>query len=417
MIAFNSVLRYEGKQTDPQAIGRELNVRAVLMGRLVQQGDNLSISTELIDVRDNRRLWGEQYDRKMSDLPLVSRELAKQITNGLRLRLSSRDQKQLDQRSTDNAEAYQLYLKGLYFWNKSTRAADEKAIDSFQQAIAKDPNYALAYVGLAHCYITMSDFGILSAQDGYPKARAAVSKALELDNTLAEAHDSLAKIKFSYDWDWPAAEQEYRRAMELSPNSGHGWYSEYLSAMGRHDQAIAESKLALELNPLSLRTNAALGWTLFVARQYDRAIEQEQKTIELEPNFIKSHRRLGLIYEQKRMYPEAIAEFEKVKELSHGEGGALALGHVYAVAGRRDEASKILDELRRKKSQGEYVSPYWFAMIYTGLGANDQAFEWLEQAYKEHDAELIALKVDPRFDPIRSDSRFADLLRRMNLAT
>ncbi len=346
MIAFNSVLRYKGKQSDPQTVGRELNVRTVLMSRLVQRGDELSISTELIDVRDNRRLWGERYERNISNLPSVPRELAKQITNELRLRLTGEDQKHLDMRSTENTEAYQLYLKGRYYWNKGTRDGEEKAVGYFQQAIYKDPNYARAYSGLADCYIVLVDSFGLPAEEGFSNARAAATKALELDDTLAEAHTSLAAIKDSYDWDWPGAEQEHRRAIELNPN--------YL-------------------------------WT---------------------------HRNLGLNYEQKKMFPEAIAEFEKVRELSQGQAGGIALGHAYAVAGKRDEAFKIIDRLQERKGKAWAVAP-----IYAGLGEKDQAFEWLEKAYEEHDPQLIDLKVDPRFDNVRSDPRFTDLLRRMKLNT
>lgn len=414
VISFNSVLRYKGKQTDPQAVGRELGVRAVLMGRLIQQGDQLSISTELINVRDNRRLWGEQYERKMSDLPLVPRELARQISDQLQLRLTREDEKQLNKRYTENAEAYQLYLKGLYFRNKVTRPGSKKAIEYFEQAIAKDPNYALAYTGLADVYITTADFNVISPADGYSKARSAVTKALELDPLLAEAHSALAKIKFSFDWDWSGAEKEYQRAIELHPNGG--WNSDYLSALGKHQEALVEVRKARERNPLSLFANTSVGRTLYFARQYDQAIEEFQKVVELDPNFTHSHRGLGLSYEQKGMYPQAIAEFQKVRDISRGDAGAMALGHAYAVAGKREEALKIIDELK-EKAQREFIAAYWFAMIHMGLGEKDQAFTWLDKAFTEHDPNLIYIKVDPRFDSIRSDPRFTDLLRRMKLAT
>jgi len=414
VIAFNSVLRYKGKPPDPQTVARDLNVRAVLVGRVTQNGDNLSIAVELVDTRDNRRLWGEQFDRKMSDLTSFPGELAREVTDHLRLKLTPTDQQQLEKQYTQNTEAYQLYLKGLFFWNKSTRQADEKAIEFFQQSIDKDQNYALAYLGLANCYLTMADFDILSSADGYAKARLAANKALVIDNTLAEAHGSLAKIKFSYDWDWAGAEQEYRLAFQLNPNSAHAGYASYLSVMGRHQEAIAEAKLAQEVDPLSLRINAALGRTLFVARRYDEAIEQARKTLELESNFIKAHRQLGLSYEQKGMYPEAIAEFQKIGEISGGEGGVMALGHAYAVAGRRNDAMKVLDDLS-ERAKHQYVAAFSFAMIYTGLGEKDKAFEWLEKSFVEHDSNLIDLKIDPRFDTLRSDPRFTALLSRMKL--
>ena len=414
VIAFNSVLRYKGKPPDPQTVARDLNVRAVLVGRVTQNGDDLSIAVELVDTRDNRRLWGEQFDRKMSDLSSFPRELARQITDHLRLTLTPTDQRQLEKQYTQNPEAYQLYLKGLYFWNKSTRQADEKAIEFFQQSIEKDQNYALPYLGLANCYLTMADFDILSSADGYAKARLAANKALAIDNNLAEAHGALAKIKFSYDWDWTGAEQEYRLAFQLNPNSAHGGYAGFLSVMGRHQEAIAEAKLAQDFNPLSLRGNAALAGTLFVARRYDEAIEQARKTLELEPNFIKAHRQLGLCYEQKGMYAEAIAEFQKIGEISGGEGGAMALGHAYAIAGRRSDALKVLNDLS-ERAKHQYVAAHSFAMIYTGLGEKDKAFEWLEKSFIEHDSNLIGLKIDPRFDSLRSDPRFTALLSRMKL--
>jgi TolB-like protein/DNA-binding winged helix-turn-helix (wHTH) protein/Flp pilus assembly protein TadD len=418
VISFNSVLRYKGKQTDPQAVGRELGVRAVLMGRLNQQGDQLSITTELIDVTDNRRLWGEQYERKMSDLLMLQRDLSKQIANGLRLRLTGEDLKHLAVTNTENSEAYQLYLKGGYFLRKRTRDGEEKALAYFQEAIDRDQSYAPAYGGLATCYIQMGNYSRIQPEEAQSKATEAVTTALRLDDTLAGAHASLASLKFIYEWDWSGAQQEYRRAIELNPNLAElrQGYANYLMAIGRTQEAVTESKQALLLDPLSVNANSDHGMTLYLARQYDQAVEQLRQTIDMDPNFLWAHRNLGLVYAQKKMYDEAIAEFQKVQELSHGEAGEWALGHVYALAGKRDEALKIIDKSKKRSHHG-YGSAMKLAVIYTGLGEKDQAFEWLEKGFAQHDPLLRSLKVDPWFDNLRSDPRFTDLLRRMKLAT
>jgi len=339
---------------------------------------------------------------------------SRDIAGNLRLRLSGAEQHQLVKGYATNSEAYQLYLQGRYYWNTRTADGLQRSIEYFNRALEKDPNYALAYSGLADSYVLLGSRSFLPPKDAFPRAKSEALKALSLDNTLAEAHGSLAKIKFSYDWDWAGAEQEYRLAFQLNPNSAHAGYASYLSVMGRHQEAIAEAKLAQEVDPLSLRINAALGRTLFVARRYDEAIEQARKTLELESNFIKAHRQLGLSYEQKGMYPEAIAEFQKIGEISGGEGGVMALGHAYAVAGRRNDAMKVLDDLS-ERAKHQYVAAFSFAMIYTGLGEKDKAFEWLEKSFVEHDSNLIDLKIDPRFDTLRSDPRFTALLSRMKL--
>ena len=418
VISFNSALRYKGKQTDPQAVGSELGVRAVLMGRLIQRGDDVSISIELVDVRDKRRLWGEQYERKTADLLILQRDLSKQIANGLRLRLTGADLKNLATTKTENSEAYQLYLKGDYYLRKRTWAGTETALGYFQQAIDKDQNYARAYGGLAGCYIQMGSSSRIRPEEAQSKATNAITTALRLDNTLAGAHATLASLKFNYEWDWYGAEQEFRRAIELNPNLAfaHQGYAGCLMALGRAEEAIAASKQALTVDPLSININSDLGYTLYMARQYDEAIEQLRQTIGLDPNSLWAHRNLGLAYEQKQMYSEAIAEFQKVQELSNGEVGEWALGHAYAVAGRRDEALKIINLSKERRQRG-YTAATKLAVIYAGLGEKDQAFDWLETAFKERDPFMKNLKVDPWFDNLRSDPRFTDLLRRMKLAT
>jgi eukaryotic-like serine/threonine-protein kinase len=414
----SSVFRYKGKEIDPIKVGQELGVNAVLSGRIVQRGDQLTISAELVDVRYNKLLWGEQYDRKMSDLLAMQREIAREIVEKLKLKVSG-EEKGLAKHYTDSNEAYQLYLKGRFYWNKRTEEGMQKSLEYFQQAIEKDPNFALAYSGLADAY------SLLGAQDAVaggipptevlPKAKAAALKALEIDDTLAEPHVSLAHVKYYYDRDWPAAEREFKRAIELNPNYpvAYHWYAVYLMSAGRLDEALAQSRRAQELDPLSLPINMTLGWVLLIARQYDQSVEQLRKTLEMDPNFIQTHHRLGLVYEQEGKYDEAIAEFRQVLNLSAGKPlGIAALAHAYALAGKRGEAQKELAELLEMSKQ-RYVSPASIAIIYAALGNKDQAFAWAEKAVEGRDLTLVRLKVDPRFDSLRSDPRFADLVRRV----
>ncbi|MDQ6652177.1 MAG: protein kinase [Acidobacteriota bacterium] len=416
----SSVFRYKGKEIDPVKVGKELGVTAVLSGRMVQRGDNLTISAELVDVRYNKLLWGEQYDRKMSDLLVTQREIAREIVEKLKLKVSG-EEKGLAKHYTESNEAYQLYWKGRFYWNKRTEEGMQKSLEYFQQAIEKDPNFALAYSGLADAY------NLLGAQDAVaggipptevmPKAKAAALKALEIDDTLAEAHVSLAHVKYYYDRDWPAAEREFKRAIELNPNYpvAYHWYAVYLMSAGRLDEALAQSRKAQELDPLSLPINMTLGWVLLIARHYDQSLEQLRKTLEMDPNFIPTHHRLGLLYEQEGKYDEAIAEFKQVLNLSAGKPlGIATLAHAYALAGKREEAQKNLAELQ-EMSKHRYVSPASIAIIYAALGDKDQAFAWLERADKANDLILVRLKVDPRFDSLRSDPRFADLVRRVGV--
>src|SRR2546425_177801 len=420
VIARSSVFRYKGKETDPIAAGKELGVRSVLTGRILQGGDILMIGTELLDVRDNKQLWGEQYHEKTSDLLSIQREIAKEITGNLRLKLSGPEQSRLAKHYTENPEAYQLYLKGRFYWNKRTEEGVRKGIEYFQQAIEKDPTYALAYTGIADCYSLETlhiDVGSLSPSEAAPKAKAAAMKALELDDTLAEAHTSLAFIKLNFDWDWTGAEREFKRAIELNPNysNAHHWYSHYLMAMGRIEESLAESKRALELDPLSLITNVHLGWHYLNAHQYDLAIEQLSKALEMDPNFGVGHWYLGLADAQKERYSEAENELRKAKELLKDSLVVEAdTGYVYAVSGKKDQALKVIDELK-ELSKRRYVSSYHVAMIYLALKEKDQAFEWLENAYRERSDLLVYLKVEPRLDSLRSDQRFADLVRRVGL--
>jgi serine/threonine protein kinase/Tfp pilus assembly protein PilF len=411
----NSVFRYKGQETDAQTAGRQLGVRAVLTGRVVQRGDNLTISTELVDTRDNSHLWGEQYNRRLADLLSLQGEVARQIAERLRLRLTGEQQKLLAKRPTENPEAYQLYLKGRYYAGRATKEGFEKGIEYFNQAIAADPGYALAYAGLAYDY-WMANEWTLSPHDAMPKAKEAAKKALELDDTLAEAHTSLAIASEVYDWDWAAAESEFKRSIELKPNYAlaHESYGLYLVAIGRANEGIAESERAVDLDPLSPETNAFLGWVLYFAHRYGQAIEQLRKTTDLEPNYWFAHELLGAAYEQQGQFPEAIAELQKAVQLA----GIIAeptafLAHVYAVSGKRAEAQKLLDTLK-ERSRETYVPAYANAIIYAGLGERDQAVAWLERGYQARSSFMFLLKVFPVLDSLRSDPRFQDLLRRMN---
>jgi TolB-like protein len=414
VIALNSVMRYKGKQIEPQEIGRTLNVSAVLMSRLVQHGDDLSISTELIDVSDNSRLWGEQYNRKLSDLTAVQTDIAEEISENLRLRLTGVVKQRLAKRYTESSEAYQSYMLGRFYRQRSTKEGYEKSIKYLEQAIEKDPNYALAYAELGEVYRNLAWALLLPSTDARQKQEWATLKALQIDGALAEAHVLMANLK-EIDFDWPGAETEYQRALELDPNSviAHETYAWNLEMLGRLDEAMLHLKRAQELDPLGMDLNWDMGVLLFFSRQYDRAEEHYRKTIEIDPNYNPAHLGLVQVYQKKGMYAEAIAELKKANALGKPEGNA-ALGYAYAVAGQRDEAQKILDDLT-VQSKERYVSPFSFALLYMGLGDNDRAFEWLNKTFDENPYRISFIKVNPRFDSLRSDPRFADLLRRLKL--
>jgi eukaryotic-like serine/threonine-protein kinase len=415
----DSAFMYKGKDTDAHTVGQALGVRAVLKGRVMQRGDDLEISAELVDARDNSHIWGEQYSRKASDIFALQGDLAKEMTSMLRMRLTGEDEKQLAKSYTTNPDAYRDYLQGRFWWNKRTEEGFRKGIEYFQQAIAKDPNYALAYSGLADCYSLLATFGFAPPKDAYPRAQEAAQKAVELDDTLAEAHTSVAFIKAIYDWDWSGAEKEFQRAIELNPSyaNAHLFHGAVLEKQGRFEEDLAERKRAIELDPLSVPANTFLGMTFYTGRHYDQAIEQERKTLELDPNFVQAHYFLGMAYLQTSKYREGVAEIEKALAISPDNTAALSgLGYADAVAGRRAEAHKVLDQLT-ELSKKTYVPPGLLARIYVGLGEKDKAFDWLEKSDGDRStgAGLEGFKVDPSLDPLHSDPRFADLLRRMNL--
>jgi TolB-like protein/Tfp pilus assembly protein PilF len=415
VMARATVFRYKGKEVDVQEVRRDLNVRAVMMGRVLQFGDNLVIKTELVDAADGSQLWGDEYRRKSADIFEVQEEISKEISDNLRIKLTGAEKKLLVKRYTDNTEAYRLYLKGRFCLSKTTKEALNNAIRHFRQAIDVDPDYALAYAGLADAYYALSS-NHLPANEAMPKARAAAEQALKFDEALSEAHASLGLVKAFYEWDWAGAESEYKRAIELNPGyaSAHHWYGWYLALMGRLSEAIAEIKQASELDPLSLEINSDLGLSFFFARQYERAIEQFEKALEMDPNSVWTRFFIGWAREQKGDYAEAIEEYRRAARLDDSPLIMAALGHTYVMAGRRDEALAALEEMKRLAAT-RHVSSYHFTILNAALGERDEAFEWLEKSYGAREEALVWLKVDPRLDAIRTDPRFIDLQRRVGL--
>ena len=418
VMARSTVFRYKGKEVDPKEAGHDLGVRAVLAGRMFQRGDTLIIKVELVDTSDGSHLWGEQYNRKLADIFNIEEEISSVISEKLRLKLDSTQKKKLARRHTENTEAYQLYLKGRYYWNKRTADGIKKGIEYFNQAIDSDPNYALAYAGIADSYNILASYSTIAPKDAFPRSKAAAKTALELDDKLSEAYASLAFAIFGYDWNWTEAERAFKRAIELNPgySSAHQWYGLYLAAMDRMSEAFAEVKIAEDLDPLSLPVNTNAGWLLYLSRRYDESIETYNKILELDADFILAHRRLGQVYVEKRMYEEAIREFEKCLAPSREDAESLAwLGHAYAASGDTDRARQIISEMNLL-GKSRYVSSYLMAIIRIGLGEADLAFELLEKAWEERYGFLAYLRVSPIFDPLRADERFQKLVARVGLA-
>jgi serine/threonine protein kinase len=410
VISSASVRRYREGEIDPQTVAEDLNVRAVLVGRLLQLGETLSIRVELVDTHDNSQLWGEQYNRKLVEVLEVQQEIAKEISEKLRLQLSGEEQKKLDKRYTHNPEAYQAYLRGRYHWNKRTKKGFERAVEHFNQAIDKDPVYAQAYTGLADSYNLEAFYDYRTPAEGYPLARSAAMKALEIDDSLAEGHASLAFIKVNYDWDWDSAQPDFKRAIELNPNypTAHQWYGMSLLAQGRFDSGATELEKAQALDPLSLQIKRNIGKLFLFQHRYDEAIEELQKILEMDPKFINAHDDLIWLYWHKGMYENAIAESKEVAAMEEDRFSQLpdVLGHI--VSGRRTEALRSLESWKA-------LSPYWRAFCYAILGEKNQATEWLTEALDHRYALVYWIKVNPTFAPLRDDPRFHDLLRRMHL--
>lgn len=420
VISRTSAFRYKQHEIEPQKVAKELGVEALVTGRVIQRGNDLSVSAELVDAREDKQLWGEQYSRKLADVASVQREIATAISGNLRVRLTSEDKTRLAKSSAANPEAYQLYLKGRYLGNQGTAAGLKKSVEYFEQAIDKDPGYALAYAGLADSYATLGgNWLYLPPNDTIPKAKAAAKTALELDNTLAEAHAALAYAAF-FDWDSSNAEREFKRAIELNPNSAlsHERYSQFLGARLRFNESMAQAKRAQELDPLS-PIASELGFVYLFMRQYDASIAQFQKALELYPGVAPIHAGLSWAYAKKQMYPQAVSEYDKIPERdkavqAENQFVAGSLGWVYAVSDRRTDALKIAREFKDLSAHA-YVDFYWSAVIYAGLGDKDEAFRLLERGYDQHSVSMPYLTVDVFWDEFHSDPRYADLLRRMGL--
>jgi eukaryotic-like serine/threonine-protein kinase len=417
VIPHSVAFHYKGKAMDAQKIGEELGVQAVLTGRVAQRGDDLTIGMELDDVRSGNQLWGEQYNRKMADLLTVQNEIAREVSQRLRSQLTAADRQKLIKGSTDNPEAYQLYLKGKFYTNKLSKEGFATGIDYFNQAIAIDPNYALAYSGLAYNYINQIDW-FMSPSEAGPKAKEMAERALAIDESDAMAHLSLAIVTHWYEWNWTAAEREYKRAIELSPDNfePHVYYGWFLAAMGRKDEAIAEAKRAQQANPLSSLASFNIGAVFVFTRDWDPAIAALRSAHQLDSTYWFGASFLGRAYEHGGKMAEAMAEFQRATALEKDNSEAWSgLGYAYAVSGKKAEAQKVLEHLKEMSAHG-WVAPYNVAIIYVGLGEKDQAFDWLERAYKDRSYYLAEyLPTDERLDGLRSDPRFADLRRRVGL--
>jgi TolB-like protein/Flp pilus assembly protein TadD len=414
VIARSTAFRYKGKQIDPQGVGRELNVRTVLMGVVRQVGDRLNVQVDLVDATTGSQLWGQEYERKLADVIAVKQALVREVTEKLRLKLTGEQQQRLTQRDTTNPEAYQFYLRGRYYWNKRTAENVTKAMEQFQQAADKDPNYALAYVGLGDSYVLLENYAGTPANETLPKAKAFAERALQLDNSLAEAHTSLGYV-YNNLWQWKEAEDEFKRAIELNPNypTAHHWYSLYLLDAGRVAEAKAEIKRAHELDPLSLIIGTTVTYAYLAEGNANFSIAQSKKVIELDPSFPRAHEYLGLGYLKQGRHLEAIAELQKGVELSGRERRSLRdLGYGYAISGKRAEAQTVIKELAGKYEKGRAIGQD-LAAVYAGLGDKDQAFAWLEKDFQARSGLLAWIRWAPPFESLRSDPRFTDLLRRM----
>lgn len=418
VVARTSAFAFKDKCEDIREIGKKLNVKTLLEGSVRKSDNRLRIVAQLVNVADGYHLWSEKYDRKMDDIFAVQDEISLEIVNKLKIKLAAGEKTLLTKRYTEDLEAYNLYLKGRWYWNKFTEKGFKRGIEYFQRAIEKDPTYALAYAGIADCHIWLGWYNYLLPKEEFPRAKAVAEKALEIDDNLSEAHTSLAWIRMSYDWEWSSAESEFKRAIELNPGyaNAHFFYSVYLAAMGRHDESIVEAKRAQVLDPLALMISANLGMRFYYARQYDRAIEQFQRTLEMDANYVVAHLYMAFPCAQKGIYNEAITKVQKAIELL-GKVNSLflaSLGLIYSLSGDHNEAKKVLNELLELSKQ-EYVSSFFIALLYVGLNQKNKAFEWLEKAYGGRDHMLVWLKVEPILDSLRSDKRYIALLKRMGL--
>ncbi|HEV8253127.1 MAG TPA: protein kinase [Vicinamibacteria bacterium] len=412
-----TVFRYKGRDADPLRVGRDLGVRTVLTGRVVQRGDTLSVQADLIDVDEGTQLWGERYDRRLAELQEVQQDISRKISDKLRLRLTRGARERLERRETTDTEAYRLYLLGRFHWNKRTREALERAVALFQEAIDRDPRFALAHAALADCYLIQANLGYAVPAEAFPKCKAAALRAIEIDDSLAEAHTPLAFALGRYDLDWEASEREFKRAIELNPRYpiSHQYYAfTVLAPQGRLEEGFAEIKRARELDPLSLPINGYVGAFEYYLGHYDRAIAEAKRTLELDPRYFQAHRLLGQAYVKRGMAREGIAELQAAAALAPDSSvilGALAWG--YATVGRTNEARA---ELRRIQQNSAYAVPFWIAATHAALGEKDEAFRWLKRSCEERDTLAVLARADPALESLRSDPRFTDVLRCLGLA-
>jgi len=412
----NAIQRYAGKDMSPQAAGHEQGVDAVLDGRIQREADRVRLTVQLIRVRDGVQLWGETFDKEFTDIFALEDALSERVAQSIRLKLTGEETRRFNKRSTERPDAYEAYVKGRYFWNKRTDKGMKKGLEYFRQAITLDPTFAEAYVGVADSYATLGLYAVLPPKEAFPAAKEAAKRALEMDDGLAEAHATLGFINFYYDWSGVDAGNEFRRALADNPNyaMAHSWYGESLAAMGRYPEAIAEAQRALEDDPLSLIIGSNAGWTLSLAGKGDQAIEILKKAIEIDPTFPRTHFRLGRAYEQKTSYDLAISELEQAVSLSGGDTCYKgSLGHVYAISGKSDRAREVLQDLQGRSEQ-QYVPAFAIALVYAGLGDNDQAFNWLQRAYDDRSTAMVFLKLDPELGSLHSDPRFEQLSQRIN---
>jgi TolB-like protein/Flp pilus assembly protein TadD len=416
VISRTSVMTYKGAHRSLPEIAHDLSVDAVVEGAVLRSGDRVRITAQLIQAADDKHLWAQSYDGDLRDTLALQKQVAREIAGEIRIELTPHEQAVLKNEPRVNPEAYEAYLKGRYFWNKRTAEGLKQAINYFQQAVEKDPDYAAAYVGLTDSYALAGDwkYGVLAPKEAYPKAKAAATKAIALNSNLGEAHISLAWCLDGFDWDWKSAGREFTRGIELAPGyaTGHHWYGWHLAALGRHGEAIAELKKAANIDPLSLVIGTDLAEELLIAHRFDEAISQSRKTMNLDPFFALTHYVLGEVFVQKRMYNEAIAEFQKAIELSPGSAAYTAhLAYAYVISGTRDKAVTLLNDLKNRSHDA--VSNPCIALVYVGLGEKDQAMVWLKKAYAERFNPGVLMR--PAFDPMRPDPRFQDLLRRIGL--
>lgn len=417
VISRTSSMQYKRTKKSLPIIARELNVDGIVEGTVLRSGDRVRITAQLLYGPSDKHIWAESYERSLRDVLALQNEVASAIAQEIKVKVTPQEKMRLATARPVNLEAHEAYLKGRYFLNKRTEEGFRRAIEYFNEANEKDHNYALGHSGLADSYILIGEYSLLPPKEAFSQARDAAAKALELDDTLAEAHNALAAVKEDYDWDWPGAEREFQRAIELNPGyaTAHQWYAELLSEIGRDPEALAEIRRAQQLDPFSLIINAVSADALRTAGQDDLAIEQLRKTLEIDPNFAHAHFHLGLTQLRKGAFAEATAEFQTAETLSPNVADYKgALGYAYGRLGRRDEAHKLLDELKDRSKQS-YVSWFYIAAIYVGLDEKHQAFACLEKAYEEREQGLVVMRREPMFDPLRADPRYQDLLRRMNL--